>query len=100
MKQNNLGQMIKAKCSELSGKSREQCVHSTIRDRKVTGKSMKKPVKEMRMKKTCNENPKGSPEFQACVKAEKEKGMKKNPAGIMKKIEDMRMKYRNKGGMR
>lgn len=96
MKQNNLGQAIKSKCSEISGKSREQCVHNTIKDHKMRGKPamMKKIMKPM--KKTCSEFAKGSSEFKSCLSSEKEK-MKKNPAGIMKKVENMRMKYRNKG---
>lgn len=101
MKQNNLGQTIKQNCSKLSGKSRAECVHSTIKDRKMTGKSvMKKPVmRPAMMKKTCSEFPKHTPEFQECVKAEKEKSMMKNPSGVMKKIQNMRMKYRNNGGI-
>jgi len=101
MKQNNLGQTIKQNCSKLSGKSRAECVHSTIKDRKMTGKSFVKKLvmRPAMMKKTCSEFPKRTPEFQECVKAEKEKGMMKNPSGVMKKIGDMRMKYRNKGGV-
>ncbi len=95
MKQGNLGQTIKTNCAKLSGKSRAECVHGTIKDRKMTCKSVVKPVKKMILKKTCSENPKASPEFKACVQAEKEK-MKKNPEGVMKKVDNMRMKYRNK----
>lgn len=98
MKQNNLGQTIKVNCSRLSGKSRAQCILGTIKDRKMTGKSVMKPMKKMILKKTCSEHTKASTAFKECVQAEKEK-MKKNPEGVMKKVDNMRMKYRNKDGV-
>lgn len=101
LKQSNLGRSIKVNCSRLSGKSRSQCVQGTIKDRKMMGKSvMKKPaMRPAMMEKTCSEFPKGTSNFQECVKAEKEKSMMKNPSGVMKKIENMRTKYRNNGGI-
>lgn len=65
----NLGQAIKQNCAELTGRSREQCVKSTIVNRKVTG-IVKKAVKHT-VKVNCNEHIKGTPEFHACVQEQK-----------------------------
>lgn len=78
--QRNLGQSIKNKCQDLSGKSRELCVKGEILvNHKLPAKMiMKKEVKHM-AKKTCNAYVKDSPEFHSCVKQQKNLLMEKHP---------------------